>query len=61
MNVRLPGDLIDQIDSRRARLDLSRDAWVEKALRYAIAVPPSARTETGSTVRSAHLRERGTP
>lgn len=54
MNVRLPADLIEQIDARRARLDLSRDAWVERALRYAIAAPPSIRTETARTVRGAH-------
>lgn len=44
MNVRLPVDLIEAIDARRARLDLSRDQWVERALRHALTstTPTSA-------------------
>lgn len=41
MNVRLPGDLIEAIDARRARKDMSRDQWVENALRYALAQHPA--------------------
>lgn len=36
MNVRLPVDLITRLDARRARKDLSRDAFVERALEYAL-------------------------
>lgn len=43
MNVRLPEDLIAQVDLRRARKDLSRDAWVERAIRYALANSPTPR------------------
>lgn len=45
MNVRLPPDLVQAIDSRRARKDMSRDTWVERALRYALQhpEPPAAR------------------
>ena len=44
MNVRLPEDLIEAIDARRSRKDLSRDVWVERALRYALdANPPPGR------------------
>lgn len=52
MNVRLPEDLIDTVDARRHRLDLSRDAWVERALRYALSANPEVRTQTGRTVRA---------
>lgn len=44
MNVRLPVDLIEAIDVRRARKDMSRDLWVEKALRFALAHHPAPRT-----------------
>lgn len=44
MNVRLPADLIEQVDARRARKDMSRDTWVERALRYALANSPAPRT-----------------
>lgn len=39
-NVRLPGDLIDAMDARRARKDLSRDKFVERCLRYAMENHP---------------------
>ena len=44
MNVRLPEDLIEAIDVRRARKDMSRDAFVENALRYALAQHPEPPT-----------------
>ena len=44
MNVRLPEDLIEAIDVRRARKDLSRDRFVENALRYALAQHPEPPT-----------------
>ena len=42
MNVRLPEDLIEAVDARRSRKDLSRDVFVERALRFALdnAPPP---------------------
>lgn len=43
-NVRLPVDLIAEIDARRQKKDLSRDAWVERAIRYAIANAPKPQT-----------------
>lgn len=43
VNVRLPEDLRDEIDRRRARKDMSRDVWVERALRYALATSPQPR------------------
>lgn len=60
MNVRLPEELIDTIDNRRAALELSRDTWVERALKWAVSQPPPApptslrrtqvaRTEAGRT------------
>lgn len=36
MNVRLPPDLIDAIDARRAERGLSRDEWVSRALTFAL-------------------------
>jgi len=44
MNVRLPEDLIEAIDVRRARKDLSRDRFVENAIRYALAQHPEPPT-----------------
>lgn len=58
MNVRVPRSLRDAIDARREPLNLSRDKWVARALRWALAQPkPStrstiARTTTGRTARS---------
>lgn len=40
-NVRLPEDLVAAIDVRRAKKDLSRDKFVERALRYALAQQPA--------------------
>lgn len=37
MNVRVPRELRDQIDARRAQKDMSRDKWVANALRFALA------------------------
>lgn len=42
VNVRLPLDLIARIDARRARKDMSRDAWVEKALEFALHAQETA-------------------
>lgn len=41
MNVRLPEDLIEEVDARRAIKDLSRDRFVENALRYALTHHPA--------------------
>ena len=41
MNVRLPEDLIEALDARRARKDMSRDQWVENALRFALSQHPA--------------------
>lgn len=43
-NVRLPGDLIDAMDERRARKDLSRDKFIERAVRYAMEHHPDLST-----------------
>lgn len=59
MNVRVPRSLRDEVDARRARLDLSRDRWVVRALRFALAQPGNpargrktvARTKRGKTVK----------
>ena len=48
-NVRLPTDLIEAVDARRAKKDLSRDKWVEKALRFALAQQPAPRPGTRPT------------
>lgn len=40
MNVRLPENLVDEIDRRRNLKGLSRDKWVERALIYAITQGP---------------------
>lgn len=46
-NVRLPEDLIADIDARRARKDLSRDKWTENALRFALQQHPDGRPAVG--------------
>lgn len=43
-NVRLPSDLIDSMDERRARKDLSRDKFIERCVRYAMANHPELTT-----------------
>lgn len=53
MNVRLPRDLLEQIDARRAVKDLSRDKWVERALRFALDQHPAARTVSNTKGRTA--------
>lgn len=59
MNVRLPEDLIESIDTRRQRKGLSRDAWVERALRYALRAtdrtPASEAVATAPGRRTARL------
>lgn len=50
MNVRVKRSIVDQIDARRAPLDLSRDKWVARALTWALAQPqPSRHPLTAST------------
>lgn len=44
MNVRLPEDLIESVDARRRIKGLSRDQWVEKALRFALRNHPAQPT-----------------
>ena len=46
MNVRIPEDLRDEVDARRARKDMSRDLWVERALRFALAYGPGPTRST---------------
>ena len=53
MNVRLPADLVDQIDERRARLDLSRDVWVERVIRHALSLKASQARTTAPGQRTA--------
>lgn len=50
MNVRLPQDLIDQIDERRSHRSLSRDQIVERMLRFALTHNPPPRTPTRATL-----------
>lgn len=53
LNVRVPPDLIDQIDARRAVKDMSRDRWVENALRFALGHHPQAGPLTNTRGRTA--------
>ena len=46
MNVRIPDDIIEAIDARRKRKGLSRDVWVERALRFALTNAPEPSTRT---------------
>lgn len=48
MNVRLPPELIDQIDVRRQEKGLSRDLWVERVIRAAFR---NLGTPTQDTIR----------
>lgn len=50
-NVRLPKDLIQAMDERRAKKDLSRDKWVERAIRFALSQQPAPRPGTRPTTR----------
>lgn len=61
MNVRVPPDLIEAIDTRRQDLAehrgdkvLSRDEWVTRALRWAVSQPvgQSSRPQLARTVRT---------
>lgn len=54
VNVRLPDDLIDDIDARRAgirqldgTLGISRDRWIENASRFALAAGAGRPTAPG--------------
>lgn len=65
VNVRLPVDLVEAVDARRARKDLSRDQWIERALRFALEQKPEGqpgtgelRTMSGRTGAPPHLRRR---
>lgn len=46
VNVRLPQSLRDRVDARRATLDLSRDVWIERAIRFALDHPPGSPLQT---------------
>lgn len=39
ISIRIPADLLREIDDRRAALDLSRDQWVRRAFAYCISQP----------------------
>lgn len=61
VNVRLPVELVEQIDARRHRKDLSRDSWVERALTFALSFnpednPASLETSAGRTAPPPHRR-----
>ena len=63
VNVRLPLDLVEAIDARRARKDLSRDEWMARALRFALEAPTvddpktgELRTRAGRTAVPPHRR-----
>lgn len=57
-NVRLPTSLVESIDARRAELaregtNLSRDVWIERALRAALRArtPATVQTAAGRSLR----------
>lgn len=61
VNVRLPVDLVEQIDRRRTRKDLSRDQWMERAVRFALSYNPedgsgALETTAGRTAPPPHRR-----
>jgi len=59
MNVRVPRHLRDTIDTRRAPLHLSRDAWVSRALTWALQRTQTTSTQTAPgkrTIRPARGR-----
>lgn len=39
ISLRLPPEVLDQIDARRAPLRLSRDEWLRRAAEYCLALP----------------------
>lgn len=40
VSLRIPADLLEEIDDRRAKIgEASRNAWMERALRWAVAQP----------------------
>jgi len=39
IHVRLPAELVSRIDDRAQRVGLSRNAWFEKALEWALSQP----------------------
>lgn len=41
---RLPDDLVERIDERAASVGLSRNAWLVKALTWAVEQPVQTRT-----------------
>jgi hypothetical protein len=53
MNVRLPKSLRDAIDARRAVKDMSRDKWVENAVRYALSQHQAVVAMTNTQGRTA--------
>lgn len=55
MNVRIPQSLKDALDARRKTKGMSRDVWVERALKFALsrAAKPAAQPLTNSTARTA--------
>lgn len=53
MNVRVPVSLLAAIDARRGTKDMSRDKWVENALRFALASHPAAAPLSNTQGRTA--------
>lgn len=44
VDLRLPDDLADRIDKRVEKVGLSRNAWLVKALEWAVSQPITTRT-----------------
>lgn len=60
-NIRLPDDLVDAIDARRAERGLSQSDYAERALRFALTFNPESqpgalRTRSGRTAPPPHRR-----
>lgn len=39
ISIRLPAEVVDQIDARRAPQGISRDEWALRAFRYCLGLP----------------------
>lgn len=44
VDLRLPDDLAERIDDRAKKVDLSRNAWLVRALEWAVSQPVTTRT-----------------
>lgn len=56
MNVRIPRRLLNRVDERRGRLNLSRDKWVIRVLEHVLKEPGNPNRTVATTTRGRSVK-----